>query len=76
MPNAETAEFISAAISLPVEARAEIVDSLVDSLYADDASDEALKAEVKRRISAYREGKTELIPAETVFAKARNLLRK
>ncbi len=76
MPNAETAEFIAAAKALPLDARAAIVDSLVDSLYVDGVSENALKETVERRISAYREGKTKLVPAETVFAKASELLRK
>ncbi len=76
MPNAETSEFIFAARALPLEARAEIVDSLVDSLYIDDGSDSELKAEVERRISAFRSGRTQLIPAEVVFAKADERLKK
>ena len=56
--------------SMPLEARAEIVDSLLESMQPTDKRiDELWKAEVERRIAAYEAGSIELIPGEAVFAK-------
>jgi putative addiction module component (TIGR02574 family) len=73
----ETAEVISAARALPLEARAEIVDNLVDSLYSEDqATNDQWKELVEGRVAAFRNGETTLVPMETVFQKAAELLGK
>ena len=69
----QTAELITIAKSLPLEARAEIVDSLLESMQpADQRIDDVWKAEVERRIAGYEGGESELIPGEAVFAKIRD----
>jgi len=73
----ETAEVISAARALPLEARAEIVDNLVDSLYSEDgASNDPWKEIVERRVMAYRNGETKLVPIEAVIEKANAILKR
>jgi putative addiction module component (TIGR02574 family) len=66
----QTSELISQAKNMPLEARAEIVDSLLESMQPTDASiDELWKLEVERRIDEYENGNVELIPGEAVFGK-------
>jgi putative addiction module component (TIGR02574 family) len=73
----ETAKVISAARSLPLEDRAEIVDKLVDSLYSEDpTTNDQWKELVEHRVAAFRNGDTKLVPMETVFEKAVELLGK
>lgn len=73
----ETAEVISAARALPLEARAEVVSDLVNSLYSeDDATNDRWKEIVESHIAAYRNGKSTLVPIEVVIEKASALLRK
>ena len=73
----DIAGVIAAARALPLEARAEIVDNLVDSLYsADPATNDHWKELVEHRVTAFRNGEATLVPMETVFKKAAKLLRK
>ncbi len=73
----QTAELISIAKGLPLEARAEIVDSLLESMQpADKRIDDLWKIEVERRISSYEQGDVKLIPGEAVFAKIRDRFEK
>ncbi|MBL8180889.1 MAG: addiction module protein [Blastocatellia bacterium] len=73
----ETAEVISAARALPLEARAKIVDNLVDSLYSEDgASNDPWKEIVERRVMAYRNGETTLVPIDAVIEKATAILKR
>ena len=66
----QTLEIISIAKAMPVEARAEIVDSLLESMQPTDARiDELWKSEVERRIAKYEGGGVQLIPGEVVFDK-------
>ena len=66
----QTAELISIARDMPLEARAEIVDSLLESMQPIDARIDALwKSEVERRIARYEAGESKLIPGEEVFAR-------
>lgn len=63
--------------NMPVEARAEIVDSLLESMQPTDSRiDELWKAEVERRIDEYENGNVDLIPGEAVFAKINKRLSK
>ena len=62
---------------MPLEDRAEIVDSLLESMQPTDSRiDELWKAEVERRIANYETGSIELVPGEAVFAKIRNRFSK
>ena len=61
------------ALTLPMEERAELASSLIDSL--DSTTDEDVEAawqeEITRRIESLRSGKTTAIPWEDVRKKAR-----
>ena len=68
--NTQTAELISIAKSLPLDERAEIVDSLLESMHpTDDEIDNLWKAEVERRLDSYDQGVGEMIPGDAVFQK-------
>lgn len=55
---------------MPLEARAEIVDSLLESMQPIDVRIDALwKSEVERRIARHEAGESKLVPGEEVFAK-------
>lgn len=59
---------------LAVEERAELAESLLDSLRTPMADIEAAWArEIERRVAAYDRGEMEVCPAEEVFAEARHL---
>ena len=62
-------ELIAEAISLPLEERAVLVDTLLQSLNPTDAdNDRAWIAEAERRLDEVKSGKVAAIPAEDVFA--------
>ncbi len=64
-----TRELIEQALSLPVEERALIADSLLRSLNAPDTTIDAKWAEVaKRRLQELRSGKVKPIPGDEVFS--------
>jgi putative addiction module component (TIGR02574 family) len=66
----QTSELISIAKKLPVEARAEIVDSLIESMQPTDKRIDGLwKAEIERRVASYESGEVKLVSGEDVFAK-------
>ena len=66
----QTAEIISIAKAMPLEDRAEIVDSLLESMQPTDARiDQLWKLEVVRRIDRYEAGGVELVPGDLVFDK-------
>lgn len=65
-----TKELIEEAISLPVEERAIVVDSLLRSLNPPNEEIDRKWAEVaKRRLSELRSGKVKAIPGDEVFTK-------
>ncbi|MFI4862153.1 MAG: addiction module protein [Phycisphaerales bacterium JB063] len=67
-----TRKLIDQIESLPVEGRVAIVDALLRSLNQPDPSVDADWAkEAKRRLDDLRTGRVEGIPADEVFAKAR-----
>lgn len=75
MPSAK--EIIEQAECLPVEDRALVVDSLLKTLNQPDAEVDRKWAEVAaRRLAELRAGLARAIPAEDVFAKARERLEK
>lgn len=74
---ADVKEIIREAESLPVEQRAELVDSLLRSLSpTDGAIDRKWMVVAKRRLEDLRSGKVKAIPADLVFAEVRNLFAK
>ena len=69
-------EIFRDAVALPVDARTELTERLIESL-AQDISPEissAQLAEVRRRISEVESGEVELIPGDEALARVRNLL--
>ncbi|MGA7876619.1 MAG: addiction module protein [Desulfoferrobacter sp.] len=66
-----TKEIIEQALSLPVEERALIADSLLRSLNMPNADIDAKWAEVaKRRLQELRSGKVKAVPGDMVFDRA------
>jgi putative addiction module component (TIGR02574 family) len=66
-----TKKILEEALSLPVEERALIADSLLRSLNMPDSGIDAKWTEVaKRRLQELRSGKVKPIPGEEVFDKA------
>jgi len=73
---ATSEEIFCDAMALPLEARAELTERLVESL-AQDISPEitsAQLAEVRRRIAQVESGEVELIPGDEVLERVRSLL--
>ncbi len=65
-----TAEIVSAAETLPIEMRLEIVDRLLEGIGPTSKEiDDLWLAEVERRRENVRTGKSKMIPGEEVFAK-------
>jgi len=70
-------EIIEEAVSLPVEERAIVVDSLLRTLNAPDREiDREWAAVAKRRLAESRSGSVRPVPGEKVFARARERLGK
>lgn len=66
-----TKKIIEEALSLPVEERALIADSLLRSLNMPDSGIDAKWTEVaKRRLQELRSGEVKPVPGDTVFDKA------
>lgn len=66
-----TKEIIEQALSLPVEERALIADSLLRSLNMPNADIDAKWTEVaKRRLQELRSGKVKAVPGDMVFDRA------
>ena len=65
------------ALSLSRQERAFLADRLLSSLDGDVLTDvdEAWVAEAERRYQEYKEGKSQGIPAQDVFAKADRILK-
>ena len=72
-----TKEIIEQALSLPVEERAFIADSLLRSLNMPNADIDAKWAKVaKRRLQGLRSGKVKAVPGDIVFDRALKRLSK
>jgi len=68
-------ELIAEAISLPVEERAIVVDSILRSLNSpEDDIDRQWIAEAERRLEEVRTGRVKAIPGDQVFAQIRKRL--
>lgn len=66
-----TKKIIEEVLSLPVEERALIADSLLRSLNMPDTGiDEKWKEVAKRRLQELRSGKVKAVPGDEVFDKA------
>ena len=66
----KTQDLIDEAISLPIEERAILVDSLLQSMNPlNKENDQKWALEAKRRFEELRSGKVQSIPGEEVFAK-------
>lgn len=69
-------EIVAAAKALPEEVRLQIVDMLLESVYAtNEEIDESWARVILRRGLEIDRGEADLIPAEQVFEEARALLR-
>ena len=66
------------ALSLPAEARIDLVEKLLESLNlpTQEEVDRLWAEEAERRVSQVDKGEAELIPAEEVFARIREKHRK
>jgi putative addiction module component (TIGR02574 family) len=65
-----TKQLIDEAVSLPVEERALVVDSLLRSLNQPESEiDKKWANEAKRRLDELRSGRVEAIPGEEIFEK-------
>jgi putative addiction module component (TIGR02574 family) len=66
------------ALSLPVEARVELVDQLLGSLNlpTQEKIDQLWAREAERRVSEIEGSKVRLVPGERVFAKIRGKYRR
>ncbi|MDT8335961.1 MAG: addiction module protein [Desulfurivibrionaceae bacterium] len=64
-------KMIEDALSLPAEARLALIDTLLQSLNLpfDKEIERAWASESERRVTELKEGKTEMIPGEEVFAR-------
>ena len=66
----KTKELIAEAISLPVEERAMVVDSILRSLNPPNSDiDKKWAAIAKRRIAELRTGEVSAVPGEDVFSR-------
>jgi putative addiction module component (TIGR02574 family) len=68
----------SSALSLPPAVRAQLAESLLDSLETNvdrAAIDAAWKEEIVRRVEALDRGETETVPAEEVISELRSRVR-
>ena len=66
----KTKELIAEAISLPIEERAFVIDSLLKSINPPELDTETKwLAIAKRRLAELRSGKVEAIPGDEVFKK-------
>jgi putative addiction module component (TIGR02574 family) len=73
----KTKDLIAEAVSLPVEERAMVVDSLLRSLNPPEAEmDKRWAAVAKRRLEQVRSGEIEAVPGEKVFQRIWNRLSK
>ncbi len=68
----KTGELLDEVVSLPVEERARLVDTLLRSLNAPESAIDAAWVEVAhRRLNELRTGRVEAVPGEAVFDRIR-----
>jgi putative addiction module component (TIGR02574 family) len=73
----EPAELLRDALSLPTEARAALIDSLIESLdvEVDEKAEEAWRGESYRRLQQIDAGAVKMIPWDEARRKLRDCLR-
>jgi putative addiction module component (TIGR02574 family) len=65
-------ELINEAVSLPIEERAMVVDSILRSFHAPELDiDQKWVSVAKRRLAELRAGKVRAVPGDEVFTKMR-----
>jgi len=70
-------EFISEAVSLPVEIRLQLVERLLESLNPCQKDiDDLWAIEVERRVTEIDRGEVKTVPGDEVFRKLHNRLQK
>ena len=68
----KTSELIDEAVSLPLEERAKVVDSLLLSMNApDQEATSAWLARARRRLAELRDGSVAPVPGEQIFERIR-----
>ncbi len=73
----KTKDLIAEAVSLPVEERAMVVDSLLKSLNPPESQmDKRWAAVAKRRLEQLRSGEVKAVPGEEVFQRIWNRFSK
>jgi putative addiction module component (TIGR02574 family) len=72
----DPAELLRDALELPLEARAALIDSLIESLdlVVDEGAEEAWREEIYRRLQQIDNGAVQLIPWEDARRRLRNRL--
>jgi putative addiction module component (TIGR02574 family) len=70
----ELKDIAAEALELPLPARAELANRLLDSLedISEEESDSLWGEEAERRYAAYKSGQIDAVPAEEVFARLRS----
>jgi len=63
------------ALKLAAEERAQLADRLIASLFGDHEVEEAWAVEVERRVAEIESGRSKMIPAAEVIARARAALK-
>ena len=73
----QAAELFRDALALPAEARAELVDSLIESLdqSAGEGAEEAWAGEIERRVEQIDTGSIQLVPWTVARERLRKQLR-
>src|SRR5439155_20953896 len=66
-----TRKIYEAALALPDDERAQLVDELLSTLTWDEAAEAAWSAEIERRVSGIESGSREGVPWQEVRARAR-----
>ncbi len=74
--NASLESVEAAAMQLSAEERAELIERLIDTVLPPPPLSAAWQAEIERRISDMDSGRTQPVPAEEVFAKIDEKLRR
>jgi len=70
-------QLISEAVSLPVEIRVQLIERLLESLNPSHKDIDGLWAiEVERRVTEIDNGEVKTVPADEVFRKLHNRLKK
>jgi putative addiction module component (TIGR02574 family) len=69
---AQTMDLISMAVALPIDEKALLVETLLDSMYPNQKEiDELWKVEAQRRVEEVRSGRVTPIPGDQVFDEIR-----